>query len=333
MSDGYDEDRTEQESTLVTIGDGNRVSMQVVQDIYSELTGKKEKLARSLSINHQTTFEDINQLNTKIIQLYEQFSIVSSQCSVTLYRLNDQKEVFSSFERFQMYDSSSSTPSENINIEYHFLVVLPQTKATQSYKILINLHSRAALRKRAQNEHGIPRKFFRILGGPTGNIEIEYVDYAVARTFMTAIQEWADALESEGGSKTIQVLQNYSEHFPFAFRVLTTLIVMLILLNNAAIIVSQGSSIAALFVAGVVAFGGTYLLAQIAFKAGQIAEQYVDEYQPSSALLLTRGDERVVSDLRRSNRSTVLKSVGALVVAFGINLLAAWVANQFGVSG
>lgn len=48
----------EGESNLVSLG-GQNVSMQLVQSIYNEITGTKEKIARRHRDNHQTTFSDL----------------------------------------------------------------------------------------------------------------------------------------------------------------------------------------------------------------------------------------------------------------------------------
>jgi len=319
--------------TLVNVGNRHQVSMQVVQDIYSEITGKKEKLTKLLTKNHHATFEDINQLNTKIEQIYEQYNIVSSECSVTLYRVDDQKEQFSSFKRFSMHDCSSSNPVENIEITYNFLILLPQIQTPQSYKISLNLYSRAAIRQKANTQDGLPRKFFRFLTGPTGVVDIEYVDYTVARNFFTAINEWVDSLEAEDGSRVIRFAQSYSEHIPFMFRALTTLFLITFVAIGYSGLVGDGMALDELFIAGLVTFGGVYFMAEVSFKIGQLAEQHVDQYQPNSALRLTRGDEKIVTESARRNKASIRNGVISIATFFVLNLFAAWIAKLLGLVG
>jgi hypothetical protein len=107
-------DENNPENRIVRLGSGHEVSMQVIQDLYNKLTGKSEKLTRTFRLNHTTTYEDICQLNTKITQLYEQYNIKGHNCTITLFHVNDSAERFSSFEKFQSYDSSSLSPIENM---------------------------------------------------------------------------------------------------------------------------------------------------------------------------------------------------------------------------
>ena len=64
------------ENPKVTIGDGQMVSMQIVQGIYNEITGKTEKIIKSYQIHHKATQQDLIQLNLKIHQTCEQYHVI-----------------------------------------------------------------------------------------------------------------------------------------------------------------------------------------------------------------------------------------------------------------
>tara|TARA_R110001592_G_C13044445_1_gene739594 strand:+ start:809 stop:1237 length:429 start_codon:yes stop_codon:yes gene_type:complete len=134
MTKGIIERNESDENQVVNIGDNLPVSMKIVQSIYNEITGKTERLSQTLRNNHDITFNDLKQLNIKIRQLYEQYNVVSKNCAVTVFHVNDCKEQFSSFERFEIYDSSNTSPCENVRLEYNFLIVLPGTQKAQPYK-------------------------------------------------------------------------------------------------------------------------------------------------------------------------------------------------------
>ena len=116
MSQEIIEQSEKEDNSSISVGNGRMVSMQAIQDIYNEITGKTEKLSKSYRNDHKTSFEVIEQLNIKIYQLYEQYNIIEKNCNVTLYHIDDCKEVYSSFERFKLYDRSSTSPIENIRL-------------------------------------------------------------------------------------------------------------------------------------------------------------------------------------------------------------------------
>ena len=148
---------------------------------------------------------------------------MGSNCSVTVYHTDDGKEQFSSFERFKMYDCSSLSPVENIRIKYDFLIVLPKTEKAQQYNIEINIVSRAAMHARTSDDADFPDSFIFRIATRTGSVNIEYIDYTVARNFMLAIENWFQGLPQTSHSRVSVFLKKHSGHIPFLFRYLSAI--------------------------------------------------------------------------------------------------------------
>lgn len=317
------------ESQVVSIGD-KPVSMQLVQSIYNEITGKKEELSKVLRENHFTEIDDLKNLNIKIEQLYEQYQIASKNCSITLYFLNDCKEQFSSFERFNLFDSGSLSPTERICLEYNFLIILPTSQKPQSYKIEIELNSRATLRKRALSESGFIRKFFGILGGHTGQITIEYIDYTVARNFMVTIEEWFKSIHKTQTPPLLKTAQSYSEYFPFGFKLFTSICLIAVIFFNYGKILGPNPTTPELFNLSLWAMGGFYISILVVSRLGHICEAATDTYQPISALRLTRGDEKVIKEYETSKKKTMIRFLLSTILAVCLNIFSAWIFSALG---
>lgn len=331
MSQELIEQNETEEQSSVSVGSGRMVSMQVIQDVYNEITGKTEKLSKSYRLHHQATFDDIEQLNIKIHQLYEQYHIFEHNCNVTLFHTNDCKEVYSSFERFKAYDRSSLSPVENIRLEYNFLIILPKTKRPQSYTIAVDVHSRAAIKQKAENEHGMPKRIMRIFATKTARLDIEYVDYTVARNFQTTIDNWFSALEQSKSGKLLEITQDYTHNLPVFLRSASILFLCAFFFLQFPSWFPSGLTLESLFKLSVLCFGSVFLLSGIASKIGASIGQAIDNIQPLSYVKLNRGDEKSISDLKRSNNMHKAKSAFGLLVAVGINLLSAWIVGHFGI--
>lgn len=141
---------------MAVIGEGTpnqtSVSLQVVQNIYNELTGKSEDVSKTYDDPHQIQYEDFEQLNYRIRQCCEQYNIASINCSVKVYYINDTQETFSSFERFKHFNSGSSSSVESVFIKYNFLIILPQLNQPQSYTLSVRAASRIAIQQKMGNE-------------------------------------------------------------------------------------------------------------------------------------------------------------------------------------
>lgn len=318
----------------VDVGGGVSVSMQTVQQIYNEITGRTERLVRTFTENHLTSFEDLKQLDIKIQQLCEQYHIVSRNTSVTLFHVDDQKQTFSSFERFELFDRTTLSPIENIQLEYNFLIVLPHVRKPQSYKIEINIQSRAAIQHRAEKEQGFHRRFLLdMVADKTAHLEIEYVDYTVARTFQGVIDGWFKGLKQSKQNKTVAWVKKYTEHFPFAFRLISAAVVFAICVWHYRLALSASpSSGGLLYVAAVVTFGSMFFVSAIAQKLGAICETAVSRLRPVSYIKLTRGDEVTIDRQLERCRKDKLIATASAGLTIALNVFSAWLTLKLGIA-
>lgn len=325
--------RSHGDNSTVDLGSGQIVSMKVVQQIYADVTGRTESLERSYKNNHAICFDDLCQLDAKITQLQEQYNIVSKNCSVTLFHLDDQKQTFSSFERFKLFDRTTLSPVENVRIEYNFLIILPQMRKPQSYKIEINIQSRAAQLSRAKEDTGVrSRMFYEFFSPYTAHVEIEHVDYTVARNFQTAIDGWFKSLHEVESSFLIAPLKKISGYYVFTFR---TALVVAYLVGCYSYFLPKFQSLppsqATLFSASLVTFGGMLLMSIISGRLGAIAAESITKLQCHSYLNLTRGDEMAFKEMNKANRYAWLKVTGTIVSAVIVKVVAAYIVTSIGI--
>lgn len=318
----------------VDLGSGQLVSMKAVQQIYSEITGRSETLERTYKSNHAIGFDDLRQLHAKVQQLYEQYNIVSKTCSVTLFHVDDQKQTFSSFERFELFDRTTLSPVENVRIEFNFLIVLPQMKKPQSYQIEINIHSRAAIVQKARtNPNFRSDMFFEFFSQNTAHVEITYIDYTVARNFQVAINSWFKALPELATPRLLTPIRKLSGYYIFLFRFISVLVYLLgCYVHFARTLGESLSTPAALFSASLVTFGGMFLISVFTGKLGSVAAESVKRLQCKSYLNLTRGDEIAIKDFGRGNAIAWLKVGGSLLLAIAVNVFSTWLATRVGVA-
>ena len=122
---------------------------------------------------------------------------------------------------------------QSILLKYEFLVILPNLTKAQTYSISIRVISRLALERRMREGATSPflPRFIRLMGRNTGSVEITYADYAVARTFLSAIDDWFKSIPRSIENKVIKSLQDYSHWIPRAGRFATCIIVTLIVIG------------------------------------------------------------------------------------------------------
>lgn len=318
-------ERENDRSNSVVINDEVQVSMKLVQQIYSEITGKTERLQRNLSGNHKIKLNDIIQLNIKIEQLFEQYNLVAKNCSVVVYHVDDCSARFSSFDRFRLYDQSIVKPCENISLVYDFLIILPGTSKPQSYKISIDLHSRAGMKVKSANDDIITKRFFTLFAAKTGQIQIEYVDYTVARNFLTTINDWYESLDKSNDSKLIRLFQRCSSNFHIAFQVFTILLLSIVFYRQILINTEWVASDSQLLSIVLILFCTIYSSSILAKHLGIKCEEMLELYHQLSYVELNCGDKKTIDSFNKSNFKVVLNSFLTILFMVIINIFSSYI--------
>ena len=317
---------------MAVIGEGtpNRmpVSIQVLQNIYHELTGKAEEVSKSYEDALHVAFNDFKQLHLRIRQTCEQYNICSANCSVTVFYINDTKDTYSSFERFEAFNAGSSSSVESVLLNYNFLIILPKIAQPQSYTISVRIASPVAIqRKMNENMFEVP-KVFKLMGGPkTAVVNIKYIDYAVARTLLNTIDEWFSALPRSKSGAIWMFIRKHTDWLPLITRYLTGLVV-----GSTAVVIaphflrptSTPLELAQFLLNALLCIFAAYKLAQ---HLGNAAEDSIDNWVDLSYVSLTDGDKREIELAKERNRGALvwggLKLLGGLLVS----VLAKFIAN------
>lgn len=79
-----------------------------------------------------------------------------------------------------------------LQLEFNFLIKPPQLQEPQSYKVKVQLASPVVTLKEIYEK--APAALIALIGEPLGSISITYVDYVIARTILSAIDEWLAGL-------------------------------------------------------------------------------------------------------------------------------------------
>lgn len=337
MSEGQQEDCGEDAGgatgDVAVIGEQSRssqVSLQTLQGIYNELTGKTEEVGKSYEIPLQATFEDFHQLDHFLHQACEQYNIAASNCSITSYYMDGARDTFSSFDRFRLHSQNSNAPIESVLLKYNFLILLPKTRKPQPYTLTVRVASRVAVVKKIRDEHGYmgPTALFRLFGNRIAVVEVQYVDYMVARNLLRIVDEWIHTIPAAPRVGWMRWLQARSHFVPRILQFLTAIFVSWLVISLIPKFVIPGDY--DLFAAvnfSAVAMLGIYVSTKVAgFLGGQI-EVALDSWSELSYLKITRGDEQEIKLASHANGWAAAKAVLAFVATIALNVIAKVIAN------
>lgn len=319
---------------MAVIGEGtpNRtpVSIQVLQDIYHELTGKSEEVSKSYGESFHIVFNDFKQLHLRVQQTCEQYNICSANCSVNVFYINDTKDTFSSFERFEAFNTGSTKSVESVLLTYNFLIILPKLSQPQSYTVTIRVASPVAIqRKMNEDMFGVP-KILRLMGGArTAVVSVKYVDYAVARTVLNTIDEWFTALPQSKSGFIWSFVRKHTDWLPLITRYTAGLGVALLAFYVTPHFVTASSPPAHFAQFLIAAYASIFAAYKLAHHLGNAAEDSIDRWSNLAYVSLTDGDKREIELAKSRNRGALvwggLRALGGLLVTVAAKLIVTYV--------
>lgn len=166
----------------------------VLQALYREVTGKTETMTRTYKGNHIITLEDISQLCSRIDQTLQQYDVAEKTTSINVSHHKDDKLNFSSIERFKFYEIAKAKPVSSLIMSFNFLIKVPETGKHFNYKLVVDI-TPFVLEEHEDlmAQYSLP---FSRLNGPPITSNVEYVDYVVARSLLSACDDWVEGLKS-----------------------------------------------------------------------------------------------------------------------------------------
>ncbi|WP_305818496.1 hypothetical protein [Photobacterium leiognathi] len=328
--EGYVDDREK----VVVLGDeraANKISFQLAQDFYNEITGKSERLKELSNESFILKLSDIEQLYHRLKQSTEQYNIVSFHESYIVSYVDDSSERYSSFERLQLHNGAKGAAVEEFIASFNILIVLPQTHRAQEYKITVKLASRVARIEGMRNQMGsmpfdIP--LCHLEGANVAVFSIEYVDSTVATALMSVLKSWFNTVEKNSISSSIKTIRKYSHLAPrlTKYGLLFTTCYLGWDLSSVLLAENVDTRVAVLFVLG--SFLSAYISINFGHFLGRKTEVALDSIYEQSYINFSGADDNFIKNsscrIRSSKIKAALNMIVTIVVGVGCSLVASW---------
>ncbi|MCG6195528.1 hypothetical protein LFX25_20000 [Leptospira sp. FAT2] len=304
-----------------------KLTVQQYQSIYNEITGKTEKLSLSSDDAFVLTEGELDQLNKKIIQTFEQYNVIAGNCNITLFHKDSIDEYFSSYERYCGYNKTNNNPITRIIIVYNFSVLLPQVDKTQNYKITINL--RSGVLAKYDMPMKVPKGIYKIFGLETARVDIEYIDYLLAKTFSTHIKDWIEGLEKVETTSLGNFMRKYSEWslplFKYLLGASAALSIWIFFKSYKIYIPNISLDFVAIFIPIVISF--LYISLRVGMRIGFFIENSIEDTGAQSYIRINKGDDKLFSSNEKERKNSTRKAIAGIIFTFVLGILSSICAN------
>lgn len=308
------------------------ISFKLAQAFYNEITEKSERLSEEYSASFILSIESIKQLHNRIIQSTAQYNVVTANSSFSAKYMNDSSERFSSIERFELHAGAKGVPVEEVDINYNLLVVLPQTKKPQEYRINIRLISRTAKLESMKREMmsfpvSIPMAQFE--NKFTCRVTVHFVDITVANSFISVIKGWFDCLETTELSSLIKALRSISHIIPILAKwgmLATALYVVLGLSSGYLSHKEVPYEALAAFMLTSMCFG--FFMFRIGAFSGSKAEEALDQIYQISYIHLSGADKKLAEGSGGQSKVNIIKACAYVITTVVLGVLSSGIAGK-----
>lgn len=291
------------------------------QEIYHQVTKKSETTTKAYSENLKVTFKSIEDLHHRILQIKQTYHIIQENATFTIYSHGKQKEQYTSFERFKLYNSGRPNGTINVTIKYDLLICPHNSTKPYPYAITVNLTSRVGIYEDLYNKDDAfmgQEGFITFMGNQVAEIRVDFVDYVISRAFIQAFDEWVKITDQNYNNKLMTWLKrNISQitsivglvmFFPFSYFIYKYLKSHIILNNN-----DLGWFI---YISLITCILYTFIIAGILKYVNRVIENYSE----ISYVKLTSGDDKIIRKYEIKRSRSIWKFIlsSASVIILGI---------------
>lgn len=304
------------------------ISFKLAQAFYSEITGKSEKISEKFTKSFILTIENIEQLHHRIIQSIAQYKVASANASFSIAYQNDSSERFSSIERFKAHASSKGIPIEEVDINYNFLFVLPETKKAQEYSINIRLVSRIVrledLREKT-SDMPFSMPLWQFDNGLTCRASIDFIDITVANSLMSVIKNWLSGLDEVETHLIVKKLRPWVKYMP-ALCKYGLLFTGVFYTFNVVSHYFEAPETHTTSVFILIAYLFNFILWKFGLFAGRKVESHMDQLYEISYIRFSGADKKLAKECSSAKRKNAILGFGYLLGTFAIGFLSSGIA-------
>lgn len=310
-------------------GASKKISFQLAQDFYNEITGKSERLNEYIETPFILTIDDLEQLHFKISQSTEQYNICSGVESYSVKYMNGQSSIFTSFDRLKLHISDINSPIEEIDVTYKLLIVLPKTDRPQEYIINIELISKVAKVTKMRKEIDdlpFPPHLISFSGERTGKVLIDFIDISVANYIMATVNNWVENLDVVEEKKALKFVAKKSKHLPFILKYF-----LLAILSYYAYIFSNTVQINNLnneYQFLMLTFLSGFMLYRMGDYLGVKSRYYLNQIYDMSYINITKADTKLIKRSEKRHINSMVFSFLNLAAALLIGIVSSLIASN-----
>lgn len=301
---------------------GEIAHLDVYHEVYKLLNKTGKEISKSYDDNLKITMEDIEELHCKIIQSIESQNGEGIILKINIEQLKGENYIFNDFSDFKKNNRTGPNPTQEIILDYKYIIKNKELKSFEKYKVVLRLASRATqLYDARKNTPDIMLEFLSNFRSTVARIDIEYYDYVKARSILATFDEWVKGCNKTSSPKFLNEVKWFFNKCNWLIKIFVLFLFTIGTYNQVNEEINNSSYIIKFIVIYLFVF---YFLIKTTNNIAMVIRKSINSYFLMSYISVNKGDTNLIRKYTAYNKNNIYKSIVGILLTLIIGITSAY---------
>lgn len=304
-------------------GIAKRIDLDQFKSLYYLLNAKPDSQIRLLKEDKVIAFEDIIELNDKVIEKLKTETLETSITTITVVFKNKKVNTYNNWQEFTRSNWQIADQTMSISLNWDININLPHHELPQRHTLKIRLGSPIRPSEAFQLMMFSDKDDEILEATSNGVCKVDFINTVIANELLSIVDEWYSALpNNQANGWFVRFSEKYRRYFAFTINTIIPLSAILLSYNLVVWKIGKISelsnsdlkdltfiiaiSIAIIYISDLI---GKIISSRVFSQLG--------DYREYSMFRLTKGDNNAIDDVDKKNR----KIQGSIITQFVISFI------------
>lgn len=308
-------------------GVAKRIDLDQFKSLYYLLNAKPDSQLRLLKEDKKIDFDDLVELNEKVVSKLRTESLETSITTVTIVFKNKKVSTYNNWLEFSRTNWNIGDQTLSISINWDINVKLPEHELPQRHTLKVRLGSPVRPNEMFQLMMTSDKDDELMEATSNGVCKVDFINHVIANELLAIVEDWYQTLPNNiSENKFIQFSEKYRRYIAFSINAVIPVSAIFIsynLISRKILSIADWTNGAVkdllFMVCGAVAF--IYITDIIAKVFSTRVFNQLGDYKDYSMFQLTKADKNSIDEIDKKNNRIKTSVITQLVISLIVGLI------------
>jgi DNA repair protein RadC len=308
-------------------GIAKRIDLDQFKSLYYLLNAKPDSQLRLLKEDKEIDFNDLVELNEKVVSKLKTESLETSITTITIVFKSKKVSTYNNWLEFSRTNWNIADQTLSISINWDINVKLPEHELPQRHTLKVRLGSAVRPSEMFQLMMTSDKDDELMEATSNGVCKVDFINHVIANELLAIVEDWYQTLPNNiSENKFIQFSQKYRRYIAFSIKAIIPVSAIFIsynLISRKILSIADWTNGAVkdllFMVCGAVAF--IYISDIIATVLSTRVFNQLGDYKDYSMFQLTKADKNSIDVIDKKNNRIKTSVITQLVISLIVGLI------------